>query len=263
MNKYKSSLLVVVFLTAVFFSVFFSPKDVMAESRSLTAIISTTAYKPDGSRTLSVSRGKTYGVNLVANAGDYWIVDLAGGAGRWKFKKADIDFHMGAYPLTLSNFKGGDRVATIKAIVSECHRFGLLKNQCAYVLATAEHESNFQPIKEAWWMGENWRRQNLRYWPWYGRGYGQMTWDFNYRLYERLTGIKLTKNPDLALQPNLALYILVHGMKSGAFTGYSLENWINSKQTNFYKARMIVNGLDCAGQIAGRASYWYRQLTVY
>jgi hypothetical protein len=261
--KYKGFLLAFVFAIALFSSVFFWPRDVMAESRSLTAIISTTAYKPDGGSTLNLPRGKSYPVKLVNDAGNWWIVKLGANAGTWKFKKSDVDFHQGAYPLTLSNFQGGNKVATIKAILSECKRFELLKSQCAYIFATAEHESNFGPVKEAWWMGEIWRRQNLRYWPWYGRGYVQLTWKFNYLKYERITGVKLTSNPDLALQPNLALYILVHGMKTGAFTGYSLENFINSKQTNYHKARLVVNGLDKAAQIAARAKFWYRQLTVY
>lgn len=60
---------------------------------------------------------------------------------------------------------------TVKAIISECKKQGLnLKNQIAYVLATTEWETanTFKPVKEAYWLSEEWRRKNLRYFPFYG-----------------------------------------------------------------------------------------------
>ena len=64
-------------------------------------------------------------------------------------------------------------------IISSCMRYGLLRNQAAYVLATAYWETarTMEPVREAFWMSEEWRRANLRYFPWYGRGFVQLTWE--------------------------------------------------------------------------------------
>ena len=61
--------------------------------------------------------------------------------------------------------------STVNAIGAECRRQGIgLDTQIAYVLATVEHETanTFKPIKEAYWLSENWRKRNLRYYPYYG-----------------------------------------------------------------------------------------------
>src|SRR5438045_92240 len=52
----------------------------------------------------------------------------------------------------------------------------------AYGLATAWHETaaQMQPVREAYWLSEDWRKANLRYFPWYGRGFVQITWQANY-----------------------------------------------------------------------------------
>jgi hypothetical protein len=48
----------------------------------------------------------------------------------------------------------------------------------AYVLATTQWETaqTFKPVREAFWKDEEWRRVNLaRYYPYYGRGFVQLT----------------------------------------------------------------------------------------
>ena len=57
---------------------------------------------------------------------------------------------------------------------------------CAYALATAFHETNgtMQPVREAYFLkgnAEAWRKAHLRYYPWYGRGFVQLTWQRNYQ----------------------------------------------------------------------------------
>jgi len=145
---------------------------------------------------------------------------------------------------------------TIAAIRAECQKQGLgLPEQIAYVLATVEWETGgtFQPVREAYWKSEEWRRQNLRYYPYYGRGYVQLTWEANYRKYAKIMGLDLVGNPDLALQPEVALFILVHGFKTGAFTGKKLEDYINVNEADFIQARQCINGLDHAKEIAALA----------
>jgi len=125
-----------------------------------------------------------------------------------------------------------------RLIIDACRKQGLLRNQVAYVLATAYWETNqsMKPVKEAYWLSEDWRRKNLRYYPWYGRGYVQITWEANYKRY----GIT---NPDDALKPDVAAHILVDGMKNGIFRGgKKLSDYITLQKSDFKAARDIING---------------------
>lgn len=148
------------------------------------------------------------------------------------------------------------KAGTIEAIQYECTSLGIgLKTQIAYVLATVEHETarTFQPVREAFWLTEEQRRTNpiiRRYYPYYGRGYVQLTWKVNYEKYSRILGIDLVNNPDLAMNPNVALYILVHGFKTGAFTGRKITDYIDATQTDFVGARRCINGRDKQYEIA-------------
>ena len=99
-----------------------------------------------------------------------------------------------------------------RLLVGECERQGLLRNQCAYVLATAFWETarTMKPVVEAFWKTEAWRKKNLRYYPWHGRGFVQLTWEKNYQRAARETGAPLdNRNPDAALQPDIAAAIIV------------------------------------------------------
>jgi hypothetical protein len=69
----------------------------------------------------------------------------------------------------------------------------------------------------------------------------------------------LVANADLALEPETAKRILFAGMYDGDFTGVGLPKYIpcanpETDATDFYNARKIVNGLDCATQIQGYAT---------
>ncbi len=156
------------------------------------------------------------------------------------------------------------REGTIRAIIAECLKQGLtVPAQIAYTLATVEWESarTFRPVKEAYWKTEEWRRMQLyRYYPYYGRGYVQLTWKSNYEKYAKITGLDLVNNPDLALEPDTALFILVHGMRTGAFTGKKLADYINAEEVDFYNARRVVNGVDNANAIAALAEKYMQEL---
>lgn len=144
-------------------------------------------------------------------------------------------------------------------IIDACRQEGLSREQCAYVLATAWHETGgtMKPIKE--WGGKQYLRKK-RYWPYYGRGYVQLTWRQNYALAARKLGAPLVQHPDLALQPRYAVPILVRGMKDGWFTGKKLEDYINEKRVDYIRARRIVNGMDRARRIARYARQFDRLL---
>jgi predicted chitinase len=154
----------------------------------------------------------------------------------------------------------------IRLILAECDRQDLpLLTQKAYVLATVEHETagKFQPVVESFWVDDpvkyN-RKHHPEYFPWYGRGYIQLTWERNYRKYAELLHIDLVGQPDLALEPAVARFILVHGFKHGTFTGHKLEDYVRKHRTWFKNARRCVNGTDKASHIAGVADRWVTRL---
>lgn len=168
-------------------------------------------------------------------------------------------------PDTGQNYDFTTKVGTQRAIISECKKQGLtLNNQIAYVLATAEHETNntFKPVREAYWLSEDWRRRNLWYYPYYGRGFVQITHKSNYQVYSNLLGSDLVDNPDRVMEPKISLFILVDGMAKGRFTGKRLGQYVNGTQTDFVGARRVVNGTDRAAHIANLAQNWRGRISV-
>ena len=97
------------------------------------------------------------------------------------------------------------------AIHVELERRGIAtRNVCAVVLGTIAVETahTFAPVQEAFWLDDAWRHANLRYAPHWGRGYVQLTWEYNYRSYGEALGIDLLSNVDRAMEPNVAAAIL-------------------------------------------------------
>jgi len=99
---------------------------------------------------------------------------------------------------------------------------------------------------------EAWRKKNLRYWPWYGRGYPQTTWEVNYQRADDALGLggALMKNPDLMLTPQVAAPTMVRGMQEGWFTGKALSHFAARDYVGMSK---IINGTDDDDLIAGYA----------
>lgn len=83
--------------------------------------------------------------------------------------------------------------------------------------------------------------------PYYGRGYVGLTHRDNYSKatkYLRSQGmnVDLVANPNLASRPDIAAKILVWGMRTGAFTGSKLNDYVNCNgRVDFYGMRNIVN----------------------
>ena len=145
------------------------------------------------------------------------------------------------------------KIKNIKKIINKCLEKNVLNvNQIAYIIATVHHETNqtFFPVKEAYWLSEEWRENNLRYFPYYGRGFVQITHRANYEKFEELLEIPLVEEPNLALELENALEILVIGFRDGLFTGRKLSDYINEKKTDFKNARRIINRKDKATRIA-------------
>jgi predicted chitinase len=167
-------------------------------------------------------------------------------------------------PNSDGNYDFSTKQETRRAIISECRKQGLtLNTQIAYVLATVEHETagTFKPVREAFWLTEDWRRRNLPYYPYYGRGYVQLTHRFNYQTYSNLLRFDLVRNPDLVMEPKIALFILIDGMAKGRFTGKRLGQYVNANRTDFVNSRRVVNGTDRAHHIANLAQNWLSRMS--
>lgn len=134
----------------------------------------------------------------------------------------------------------------------------------AYMLATAFWETNqtVQPVREAYHLNPPGPHQNdatgraeayrktLRYYPFYGRGLVQLTWEDNYQKMSDVVGRDLVKNPDDAMIPEVAALIMFYGMEHGTFTGLSLRYFFNGSYDDPVGARKIINGTDKDDEIA-------------
>lgn len=149
------------------------------------------------------------------------------------------------------------QIDSIRRITDAWNRYGDGDtNKFAYVLATARHETNFRPIKEIKAKASQADVYALqsRYWDsgYYGRGFIGLTREGNYKKMSSYVGVDLVKNPDLALQPDIAAKILVTFMMN-KIGKYSLHDFINKDQVDYYNARKVVNILDRADLIKGYA----------
>ena len=140
-------------------------------------------------------------------------------------------------------------------ILEACRAEGATRAQAAYICATAYWETNRQmkPVEEAYWLSQDWRRKNLRYFPWHGRGYVQLTWERNYVFAGQELGLDLTTDPAAVMEPKTAALILVRGSLHGWFTGRKLTEFVGLGRCDFKEARRVINGTDKASAIAALA----------
>lgn len=141
----------------------------------------------------------------------------------------------------------------------------------AYGLATVWHETaqRMQPVEEAFWKDDAWRKANLDYYPWHGRGDVQLTWKKNYIRADNELGLggKLVANPKLALDPEISSQIMQIGMERGWFTGKKLADYLPvdpaaGNLSQFADARRIINGTDKAIVIANQAQLFQTALAL-
>lgn len=137
----------------------------------------------------------------------------------------------------------------------------------AYMLATAYHETdgtmcaiNEYGKGKGRPYGKKLKMSRVAYKTpnqiYYGRGLVQLTWYENYELMGRLLKVDLLNNPDMALNPIIAVKIMFEGMTKGSssfgdFTGKCLEIYFNKTANDPVGARRIINGTDKASLIAG------------
>lgn len=165
------------------------------------------------------------------------------------------------------------------AILAACRGWPI--SWTAYALATAYHETahSMQPIKEfggdayfrrmydieglrpskARELGNTHPGDGAKF-P--GMGLVQSTGRANARkatqeLRKAGFDVDLEETPELLMRPDIAAFVMRHGMEEGWFTGRRLSTYLPSKGPanlgQFTHSRRIINGLDRAGQIAAQA----------
>ena len=164
------------------------------------------------------------------------------------------------------------QVDGMNALLDFAETVGCDDRHLAYILATTFHETaqTMQPIAGyGQGKGKPYGTPDPQTGEtYYGRGYVQLTWKDNYIKQDAKLGLggRLVANADLALEPDIALPIIFGGMYAGDFTGVGLPKYITctnveSDTTDYYNARKIVNGLDCATQIQGYAQAFTNAIT--
>ena len=135
--------------------------------------------------------------------------------------------------------------------------------QISYILATASHESgSFKYTEEI-----NGRQQAVRLGyrggaNYFGRGYLQLTHDYNYKKIGKVLNVDLLNNPQLvATDKALASRILCLW-----FTTYQhpIDRHINTNKIDYWTARTLVNGDSylVGDKIANKAMEYYNKLTI-
>ena len=146
-----------------------------------------------------------------------------------------------------------------RLIIDECKKKGVLRNQTAYILATAFWETarTMKPVRE--YGGEKYLRSK-RYYPYVGRGHVQLTWKHNYEKASKKLGVNFVVDPSALLKTEHSVQILIIGMLEGWFTGKKLSDYITLSRSDFINARRIVNGTDRKCEIARIARDYDKQL---
>ena len=169
------------------------------------------------------------------------------------------------------------QVQGLDLFLDENEQRSLTTRQFAYILATVHHETGFrwQPVEEIGKgstkpYGKRIKHDGSRYTDtknvFFGRGYIQATW---YEVYQKLTleakkqgkDWDFIKNPELLLQSEPSAWSAFEGMQNGYYTGRKLSDYINPTRREYFNARKIINGKDCAGKILIYAELFESALT--
>jgi predicted chitinase len=97
--------------------------------------------------------------------------------------------------------------------------------------------------------------QGKEYYPYIGRGFVQLTWDYNYDKASAALSLiddrDLIAHPEMALDSLIAARIMFRGMSEGWFTDQRLHDFFNEDTDDPVNARRIINGNDDDELIAG------------
>jgi putative chitinase len=112
-----------------------------------------------------------------------------------------------------------------------------------------ETAHTWEPVLEAFWMSEAWRRANLRYWPFVGRGFVQLTWLANYQRFSRFVSAILGRPIDLAATPALAMVPEIAAAVLAAYFVHHPSDDANlipsaARRGDWTEVRRLVQGAD-------------------
>jgi peptidoglycan hydrolase-like protein with peptidoglycan-binding domain len=161
-----------------------------------------------------------------------------------------------------------NQATSARAIIQAAQDRQLTKAQIAYILATAEHESDSFNTLEEYSKGNQYEGRGdlgnthpgdgVRF---KGRGYVQLTGRLNYTRYSQITGLDLIKLPIILMnRAALSVFVIVDGMMLGVYTRRRLDEFVNNQKQDFFNARQVVNGHDRADKIAAQADDWLKNL---
>ena len=177
-----------------------------------------------------------------------------------------------------------DQVDGFEILLSEGEKRNFNTEWIAYILATVWHETGatMQPVRETFAktdadaiaaLDKAYASGKLKvskpYWKtgYFGRGYVQLTHDYNYKKMGEWLKIDLLKNPSLALDPKISAQIAYEGMLKGMFTAKKLSDYLDGvdgidaeDEKQFASARRIINGTDKAKLIANYAKTFFDYL---
>jgi hypothetical protein len=98
----------------------------------------------------------------------------------------------------------------------------------------------------------------------YGRGYCQLTWWYNYAAAGAALGrgTDYLLKPDSVLEPKTAYQIMSHGMRTGTIfaNAKTFNRYFHGSKRKYLEARHMVNGHDCAHEIASIAEKFEKAL---
>jgi predicted chitinase len=86
-----------------------------------------------------------------------------------------------------------------------------------------------------------------------GRGYVMITGRSNYQRAQDELNVPLIDQPELACDPEIARQIMRRGCFEGWFTGKKIQDYIEGELKDYYNARRVINGTDCAEKIQSHA----------
>lgn len=160
------------------------------------------------------------------------------------------------YPHVVGATTRAKMTDSVVAILKACNSHAVSDpSHQAYILATANHESNLgQFMREIWGdpptkaqkryahiLGNSSKEDGFKY---RGRGFVQITGKSNYKRYGDLFGHDFVADPALVERKEIAAEILVRGMTELGFTkkGFVLNDLGEDGAFDFVGARALING---------------------
>lgn len=154
----------------------------------------------------------------------------------------------------------------------------------AYMLATTHHETGrtMQPVRETFastddkaiqildkafaagklpWVSKPYWRRDDDGKSWLGRGFVQLTHKGNYERMSKELKLDLVSDPNVVMQPAIALSILTKGMIKGSFTGKKLGDYFNPGKSDWINARRIINYIEKAELVASYGKKYYAAIS--